>query len=290
MGTIWIALGALLEFFGIIGFIMLAAGDVPPSYFVTYLVLSLLGIGLIVLGVHVRKRRKRKQAANAQTQAQQAAAENPSGNLNNSLRAAVGAPAGNCGLLTIDWKKPKGLIMNKRAAFTIFVDDELVDIVFFTGDAVTTVPLPGGTHKVSAPFALRKSEITVTVTNGLRTRLDLSYSRTAGNVKFTVHEQSEPVDENCVKQAIERFEGKKALVQAAYFYEKQGYTIRSLNDNSAEIVMSKAAKILYGADRAIVEAMSKKMILELQSDGSIAKRVAGKAEKTARGRSDESSI
>lgn len=283
MSIIWIIIGALLDFFGIIGFIMIAVGDAPPASFVTSLVLSLLGITLIVLGVRLRRKRKMNRAAEAQTRASQIVEQKYLYNPPDSLKADAASPVDGYGLLMINWKKRA---MSMDTAVTILVDDEPVNMVFFSSDATTMVPLLSGSHKVSTQLAFRKAETTVTFISGKCVKMELDYSRSAGNVRFIVHEGSEPTDENSIRQATWRLRGKRALVQAAYSYEKQGYPVLDLTDTKAVILANKFERWLRMGIFPILlfailpwlilcimtRALSKRTILELQADGTIASR------------------
>lgn len=283
MGIIWIIIGALLDFFGIIGFIMIAVGDAPPTSFVTSLVLSLLGIALIVLGVRLRMKRKIKRAAEAQTRASQLEEQKSLYNPPDPFKADTVSPVDGYGLLMINWKK---WAMSMNSAVTILIDDEPVNMVFFSSDTTTMVPLLSGSHKVSTQLAFRKAETTITVVSGHCVRMELDYSRSAGNVRFVVHEGAEPADENSIRQAIWRLSVKRALLQAAYSYEKQGFPVLELTDTKAVILANKFERwlrmgifpILIFAIlpwlilRIMTRALSKRTILELQADGTIASR------------------
>lgn len=284
MGIIWIIIGALLEFFGIIGFIMIAVGDAPSSSFVTSLVLSLLGIALIVLGVLLRRKRKINRAAQAQMRAAQTVEQKSLYNPPDPHEADAVSPIDGYGLLMISWKKRA---MSMDSAVTILIDEEPVNMVFFSSDATTNVPLLSGSHKVSTQLAFRKAATTVTAISGQCVKMELDYSRSAGNVRFIVHEGSEPADESSIRHAIRYLRSKRALLQAAYSYEKQGYPVLELTDTKAVILANKFERwlrmgvlpILLFAIlpwlilRIMTRALSKRTILELQADGTISSRL-----------------
>ncbi|MGI6005435.1 MAG: hypothetical protein ACOX88_08510 [Christensenellales bacterium] len=285
MGIVWIIVGALMEFFGLIGLIIVASGDAPPGSFATYLVLSLLGIGLIVLGVYLRRRRKIKRAIKAQTQAPQAVEQKIFQSPPYPVQAGPVSLAGHHGLLIIRWRKRW---MAGDMAIPILMDDDPVELVFFSRDATVTVPVLNGTHQLSARFGFRKAETAVTVIGGRCTAVELDYSRSTGKVRFIVHGGSEPADENSIEQAIRRFEGKRALLQAALSYINQDYPVLDLTDTRAAILANKFERWLrvgifpvfllgilpWFIIFIMVRAMVKRTILELQPDGSITSRLA----------------
>ena len=278
-----IILGSIFSFFGVIGFITVAIGTAPLKFFITYLILFAIGAGLIHWGNVIRKNKKLfKQQMLDET------------SVNHVISNTVSAPAANVtdnfddpksidgmGILMINWKR-KAMAFD---AFTILsVDNERVNILSFLSDSKMVIPLKKGLHNVSAVLMqARKAKTEIEIAAGQCLIFELEYSRASGGIKFLQTNTAESFDFNTLPQTVRNFSLRKKFIRTISDHLDQGGSaIKELTDTRAVLFkFSKTANMMlnlfsWGIIPALIRAAANKIVIEMQPDGSITTRIAGK--------------
>jgi hypothetical protein len=177
------------------------------------------------------------------------------------------------GILVLTWKKKKAL---GDALISLFIDSELINIIHFNQDSQTILPLAQGPHLLLARIGFHKVETKVDIKAAQYTEIDLEYSRTAGNVKYSNIRDSGPVERNTMMQIVSQSTGRRRFMKEISAYTYQGFQVLSLTDTQAVIFLNRITRGMPGLAPAVINAATDRVVIDLNADGTVSSSLTRK--------------